>query len=336
MAERGKIWTDDEIAALFAAWSEDTIQRQLLGATRNNVAWRAIADALRSQGFDRDFKQCREKMKQLKKKYKETVDRLRKSGVGVKSDDDLDDSDIFVSFKWFHELHAIMRRRAVVNPPSLYNSSSLSTNTSTANQQSIQDVTDYEEVTPEAVSDEQEPSLRSPTPMIDSDNQVGTPTCDVPVATTPTSNDEQQSPDLQETTARSDQEQTPAPSSSSTTTTDRQAGPSMVSRPKKRKVTKLEKVEKANKAMMEMFIETQETSLKKMMELEAERMKWEEDQARREDEKERRFLEFMKDMFMMTMPPPMGPPMPLQMPFYPPGSTTAPPNIDREGDEHEQ
>ena len=316
MAERGRIWTDDEIAALLAAWSEDTIQRQLLGATRNNVAWRTIADALRSQGFDRDFKQCREKIKQLKKKYKETVDRLRKSGVGVESDDDLDDSDIFVNFKWFNELHTVMRRRAVVNPPSLFDSSSVATTTPAARQQSV---TDYEERT---TLDEQQPSL------IDSDNQ-----CDVPVATTPTR------PDLEETTARIEQEQTPA-SSCSSTTTDQQAGPSTISKTKKRKVTKLEKVEKANKAMMEMFIDMQETSFKKMMELEAKRMKWEEDQARREDEKERRFLGFMKDMFMMTMPPPMGPPIPPQMhmPFYPPVSTAAAPSIqvDREEDEYEQ
>ena len=57
---------------------------------------------------------------------------------------------------------------------------------------------------------------------------MGTPTCGVPVATTPTSNDEQQSPDLQETTARTNQEQTPASSRSSTTMTDQQAmGPPM-------------------------------------------------------------------------------------------------------------
>ena len=43
-----------------------------------------------------------------------------------------------------------MRRRAVVNPPLLFVSSSLVTTTPTANQQCIPDVTDYEEITPDA------------------------------------------------------------------------------------------------------------------------------------------------------------------------------------------
>ena len=73
MAERGRIWSDDEISALLAAWSEDSIQSQLLGSVRNVVPYRAISEELRRQGFVRDFKQCREKIKQLKKKYKETT-----------------------------------------------------------------------------------------------------------------------------------------------------------------------------------------------------------------------------------------------------------------------
>ena len=72
------------------------------------------------------------------------VDRRHKSGVGVESDNNLD-SDIFVNFKRFGELHAVMRRRAVVNPLSLFDSSSLATTSPTANQQSVPDVTDYEE-----------------------------------------------------------------------------------------------------------------------------------------------------------------------------------------------
>ena len=72
-------------------------------------------EALQRQGYDHNFKQCCEKG--LKKKYKETVDSLRHSGVGVESDKDVDDLDLKVSFKWFAEIYGILGRRAVVSPP---------------------------------------------------------------------------------------------------------------------------------------------------------------------------------------------------------------------------
>ena len=65
MAERGRIWEDDEIIALLTAWGEESIQQQLLGAVRNVVPYRTIANELQQKGFNRDFKQCREKIKAL-------------------------------------------------------------------------------------------------------------------------------------------------------------------------------------------------------------------------------------------------------------------------------
>ena len=43
MADRGRNWTDEEIRALLAIWSDATIQRQLLGATRNTAVFRNIS-----------------------------------------------------------------------------------------------------------------------------------------------------------------------------------------------------------------------------------------------------------------------------------------------------
>ena len=79
----------------------------------NIVLFRAIDDELRSQGFERDFKQCHEKIKALKK-HKETVDSLRRSGVGVQSEDDLE--YVHIKFRWFAEMHGVKGRRAAVNP----------------------------------------------------------------------------------------------------------------------------------------------------------------------------------------------------------------------------
>ena len=124
MAERGRNWSDDEIRALLAIWSEDTIQRQLLGAVRNAAVFRTISGKLQERGHVRDPKQCRKKIKSLKKKYKEAADRLRRSGVGMESDNDLEDHEIFIAFKWFDDLQAVMRTRAVASPPVLLDTSS--------------------------------------------------------------------------------------------------------------------------------------------------------------------------------------------------------------------
>ncbi len=68
-----------------------------------------------------------QKTKGLKKKYKETVDNLSHSGVGVESDKDIDDLDLTVSYKWFTEIHGVLGRRVVVSPPSPIDSSNVST-----------------------------------------------------------------------------------------------------------------------------------------------------------------------------------------------------------------
>lgn len=121
MAERGRIWSDSEVQALLALWSEEGVQRELLGAFRKEPVWKRLAEELQKQGYTRSSKQVASKIKQLKKHYKAAVDKLRKSGVGLESDDD---SDIYVGFKWFLDLHTVMRRRAVVNPPALLESTS--------------------------------------------------------------------------------------------------------------------------------------------------------------------------------------------------------------------
>lgn len=123
MAERGRVWSDEEIRCLLALWSDEAIQYKLLDAYRKEPVWQKLADELKKNNFERTSKQVSTKIKQLKKQYKDESDKLRKSGVGVESDNE---DDIYVSFKWFFEIHAVMKRRAVVNPPALLESSSSS------------------------------------------------------------------------------------------------------------------------------------------------------------------------------------------------------------------
>ena len=54
-AERGRVWSDEEITVLLSAWGEETIQRQLLGAVCNTIPYKAIAEELREKGYERDF-----------------------------------------------------------------------------------------------------------------------------------------------------------------------------------------------------------------------------------------------------------------------------------------
>ena len=94
--------------------ADKTIQRQLLSATRNAMVFRTILEELQQRGHSCDQRRCQEKIKALEKKYKEAVDRLRRSSVGIKSDDDLDDHEIYVGFRWFADIHTVMRTRAAV------------------------------------------------------------------------------------------------------------------------------------------------------------------------------------------------------------------------------
>ena len=118
MAERGRTWLDRKIALLLQVWSERSIQAQLLGAVRNEVPYRKIVEELRKAGFECTYKQCRDKVKVLKKRYKDVVDRLRRSGAGVESDEEITVSD----FPWLTAIHNVMRDRAVTNPRNVIDS----------------------------------------------------------------------------------------------------------------------------------------------------------------------------------------------------------------------
>ena len=80
MATRGQNWTDEEVLDLLDIWSDETIQAELEGAYRNEHIYKRIVSELADRGFQRDVQQCRDKLKALKKNYKEVVDKQRRSG----------------------------------------------------------------------------------------------------------------------------------------------------------------------------------------------------------------------------------------------------------------
>ena len=85
--------------------------------------FRRIVENLAKRGYQRTVPQCRAKIKSLKKKYKEIRDRMRRSGAGKKSDDEVDTPS---DFPYFKEIDVVMGGRAVVKPVHIFDSSSSS------------------------------------------------------------------------------------------------------------------------------------------------------------------------------------------------------------------
>ena len=90
MVEKGRVWSDAETKLLLEIWSQENIQKQLQGSFRNVNIFSKLVEELRRIGYHRTVSKCR--IKVLKKRYKEIVDRARRSGAGNKSKEE--DHDI--------------------------------------------------------------------------------------------------------------------------------------------------------------------------------------------------------------------------------------------------
>ena len=97
----------------------------------------------------------------------------------------------------------------------------------------------------------------------------------------------------------------------------------------------MEKIEKSNKELSDNFCAAQEKTMSGFMELEKRRMEWLAEQVRKDDEREVRFMTFMKDVFSMFAPPPPVPYYPPTQPMYPfpPVPPPTPQNVEEEDDE---
>ena len=79
-ASCGSSWSDCEVRALIAIWGEDKIQEELDGAVRNQAIFDSIARKMQQKGYDRDWQQCRNKIKNLKKEYRQVKDNNGQTG----------------------------------------------------------------------------------------------------------------------------------------------------------------------------------------------------------------------------------------------------------------
>ena len=71
-------WSNDEVKALIALWSEADIQNALDDPhTRNAKIYRRISNQLADQGYNRSHESVNNKIKAMKNKYKAVVDSNR-------------------------------------------------------------------------------------------------------------------------------------------------------------------------------------------------------------------------------------------------------------------
>ncbi len=108
----GTAWSDVEVRALIAVWGESDIQEELDGAVRNKVVFTEISQKLKEEGHTRDTEQCRNKIKSLKRIYREIKDNNKETGRGRKS------------CKFYHQLDAILGHRPATVSPSLLDTGS--------------------------------------------------------------------------------------------------------------------------------------------------------------------------------------------------------------------
>ncbi|ESO88710.1 hypothetical protein LOTGIDRAFT_88650, partial [Lottia gigantea] len=82
----GIVWSSDETQALISLWADEKIQALLEGARHNHKIFAKLAENLNEKGFEaRDGKQCQDKVRKLKLKYRSILDNNNKSGNSRKN-----------------------------------------------------------------------------------------------------------------------------------------------------------------------------------------------------------------------------------------------------------
>ena len=103
------------------------MQEELDGAVRNKVVYQDISRKLQEQGYNREWEQCKTKIKNLKKEYRQVKDHNGETGRGRKT------------CKFFKELDSILGHRPPSVPAAL-----LDTGTSSS---TVEDSTEETQIT---------------------------------------------------------------------------------------------------------------------------------------------------------------------------------------------
>ncbi|EMP37207.1 Putative protein C11orf61 like protein [Chelonia mydas] len=78
--KRAPAWTEREVRDLIAVWGEESVLSELRSSFRNAKTFVKISQAMKDRGHNRDPKQCRVKLKELRQAYQKTREANGRSG----------------------------------------------------------------------------------------------------------------------------------------------------------------------------------------------------------------------------------------------------------------
>ncbi|EMP30093.1 hypothetical protein UY3_12794 [Chelonia mydas] len=70
--KRAPAWTEREVQDLIAVWGEESVLSELRSSFRNAKTFVKISQGMKNRGHNRDPKQCRMKLKELRQAYQKT------------------------------------------------------------------------------------------------------------------------------------------------------------------------------------------------------------------------------------------------------------------------
>ncbi|XP_048704588.1 uncharacterized protein LOC125636074 [Caretta caretta] len=108
--KRAPAWTEQEVRDLIAVWGEESVLSELRSSFRNAKTFVKISQGMKYRGHNRDPKQCRVKLKELRQAYQKTREANSHSGSEPKI------------CRFYDELHAISGSSATTTPAVLFDS----------------------------------------------------------------------------------------------------------------------------------------------------------------------------------------------------------------------
>ncbi|XP_074984341.1 myb/SANT-like DNA-binding domain-containing protein 7 [Caretta caretta] len=108
--KRAPAWTEREVRDLIAVWGEESVLSELRSSFRNAKTFVKISQGMKDRGHNRDPKQCRVKLKELRQAYQKTREANSLSGSEPHT------------CRFYDELHAILGGSATTTPAVLFDS----------------------------------------------------------------------------------------------------------------------------------------------------------------------------------------------------------------------
>ncbi|CAM5127750.1 unnamed protein product, partial [Natator depressus] len=108
--KRAPAWTEREVQDLIAVWGEESVLSELRSSFRNAKTFVKISQGMKDRGHNRDPKQCRVKLKELRQAYQKTREANGRSGSEPQT------------CRFYDELRAILGGSATTTPAVLFDS----------------------------------------------------------------------------------------------------------------------------------------------------------------------------------------------------------------------